>query len=171
MAVTTKNANEVKNPRLKTYIDMMKEENTPENRRSVIQSIVQGEFIVPIILTPKPDPELMKKGVPLPEGTKMTICLMLNPEGKKFIPAFTDMEEVNKWKIIEGQKIGLTKEQALKSGSGQYTIFDFPQYLRSVLDPKRPLDGMVVNPCGKAVVLTHDMLNDMVVKEPPKTND
>lgn len=137
----------VSNPMLVGAIELMKADATPEHQKMVSDEIVKANFLIPAVVTPVPEPDETGAVRPVP-GSQVHFPILTAPDEKKFFMAFTDMEELKKWKDVEGQ---------------QFFAMTFEDYagllLRKDSEGKtNPAAGFVINPFGGNVVVSKEML-------------
>ncbi|SHH88686.1 SseB protein N-terminal domain-containing protein [Sporobacter termitidis DSM 10068] len=70
-------------------------------------------------------------------GDELEMAVLISPSGEKFLPAFTDLQELEKWPFEKHQIV--------------LRFFDNLKYV--VLNDPYSLSGMIINPFGDRIVL------------------
>lgn len=122
------------NPALKEAAAKLRAENNPVNLNAVINEMTRAVFLVPanIDLGPNaPRPDAAGK-VQLPKDSKINFLLLNTKDGKSYFMAFTDWDELHKWRKDPAQKTMMLR-------------FDD---LAGLLAKGQSAAGFVVNPFG-----------------------
>lgn len=122
------------NPAMKKAIEEAKAEDTPKNRNAVVNEMLRSTFLMPVHVSfdgapPKPD----KEGkVPIPKNTRVSFALLSTTDKRQYFMAFTDWEELHKWRKEPGQ---------------QTMMLRFDDYAK-LLEKNEQVAGFVINPFG-----------------------
>ncbi len=106
-------------------LERVRQEPTRENERRLFSEIKNARFLVPCA------PE---SGQP---DSKRYPAVLSTQEGEKFLPAFSDPAELEKWPFSKGRAC----------------IFSFDDLKHAMLEHPQKLAGIAVNPFGKALLL------------------
>lgn len=90
----------VSNPALKPAIVKFRGDKSPQNFNVAVNEMMRTVFIVPAVIDlgknpPKPD---ANGKIALPKETKVNFMLLNDPQGQRYYMAFTDGDELKKWK-------------------------------------------------------------------------
>lgn len=96
----------VTNPALKAAAEKVRADNTPEMLNAAINELVKAILITPAQIqldgkVPKPDAQ---GRIQIPKDSKVNFQILNTPDGKHYFMAFTDWEELRKWRKEPGQK-------------------------------------------------------------------
>ncbi len=127
----------VTNPQLVLAIKQMQQNNTEETRARMIAEVKQAHFISPVIISPTPDHVNEDTKVTLKEKTTISFSMIGNEASQQFFLAFTDWEELGKWKREEDQQV---------------VVLTFNDFAAMALDGEGSSCGFVINPFGENVV-------------------
>ena len=133
----------VTNPDLVLAIKEMQRNNTTETQDRMINEVMKAHFISPVNISPVPAPSDEAGKVVLKESTTISFNMIANSADQQFFLAFTDWDELGKWRKSENQ---------------QTLIMTFDDYAAMVLDEKGNSDGFVINPYGGNIVFNKDMV-------------
>lgn len=138
----------ISNPELKEAAAALRKENTPQNFNAVINQMMRGAFLAPAQIDmgksqPKPD---ANGRVVLPKDTKITFSLLKGTDGKSFFTAFTDEEELKKWK---------------GNPANQVMVLRFDDYARMLKGNDR-VSGFILNPFGENLRFTSEMVDSLL---------
>lgn len=140
---------EIENPALIYAMYEMKEKKTQEAEGKFISELRKATFISPAIIEVQDENGNYKiaDGSPAKGGETRVSFMMLNAEdGTKFLPAFTSMDEVRKWRQEEKLQTVVTK---------------FDQYINIVgSDPNGPA-GVVIDPFGSNIILQRPLIEGL----------
>ena len=140
----------VTNPMLIGAIELMKSNSTPEHRKMVIEEMLHAMYLSPVNIDPKPVPD--EKGISkVAADAKIAVPMLAAADGKHYFMAFTDIDELQKWKKEEGQQI---------------FGFSLADYVKMVRTAKESCDGFVLNPFSHNIVMTRDMLETIAENNP-----
>jgi len=133
----------VTNPELVQVIKEMLENNTKEMQDRMINEVMKAHFISPVNISPTPNHSDEAGKVVLKEQTTISFDIIENTANQQFFLAFTDWEELGKWRKNENQ---------------QTLVLTFDDYAAMVLNEKGNSDGFVVNPLGGNVIFSKAMV-------------
>ena len=137
----------VANPALNKAAKALREKNDPQNLNTVINELTRALLLAPMKIElngemPKPD---ANGRVQIPKDTRITFALLKSADGKAFFPAFTNEEELRKWKQNTGNQV-----LALR----------FDDYAR-MLEQNQAVEGFVVDPFGDNLRFPAKMVADI----------
>ncbi len=134
----------ISNPELKEAIEVMQADNNPQNVNAMINWVMRAQFITPAnVSKPTPVAKNNGKGTVMQQQSQVQFQLIENQNKEKFFPAFTDLEEKNKWAESKGKND---------------VIMTFDSYVHVLSDPKCDVKGFVINPFGRSVAFPKDMV-------------
>ena len=134
----------VSNPLLIGALELMSADPTKEHNKMVSRELVKAEFLSPANITPPP-PEGSTK---LARGCQVSLPILTAPDGKQFFMAYTDMEELKKWKDGDTtQTVSMTFDD--------YVMMMFKTEEQKGKDAG--VDGFIVNPFGARLVVPKEM--------------
>lgn len=139
---------EIENPALVYAMYEMKDKKTKEAEAKFISELRKATFITPAIVEIKgADGEFKVAASSAERGdTRIQFMMLTTESGSKFLPAFTSMDEVRKWR----------KEEKL-----QTVICNFDQYINIITsDPEGPA-GVAVDPFGSNLLLSRELLQGL----------
>ena len=134
--------NPVTNPDLVAAIQKAREDSTAEAWADMVREAAQARFITPVDISPLVGGE---GGARLLKGnTSFSLHVLEDPESRqKYYMAFTDWDEMSKWRAKPGQRV---------------LILTFEDYARMVLDGKLNMGGFIINPYGGNVMVSSAMM-------------
>lgn len=141
-----KQNNQLANPMLLGAIELMKAENTDENRKLFVDELMKAHFLAPVEITPAP--QINEDGMAMIAPDSEIQCPMLNTKsGVQYYMAFTDWNELKKWQNTNKQ---------------QTFMFRFEDYAGMLLSKDKdgnpsPAAGFVIDPFGSNVVIHKEM--------------
>lgn len=142
----------ITNPKLLNAIEEMKKDNNKE--QSFVNELFKAKFLCPAWVELKNSVKGNKGQITVGEGSTISLMSIDDQQGKHFLMAFTDWEEIRKWnKEVNIQTIILTCK-------------DYQQILTK---DDSSYGGFVVNPYGANIMLNKEILenihsNEMVVQ-------
>lgn len=143
----------VSNPMLAGAIELMVTEPTPEHKRTFLEEILKSELLCPAFINPPP--EIDESGIPrLGDNTKVQIPTLYTPEGVQYFLAFTDKEELYKWK---------SEEECPYTYACSFDDFVMLLRHREPDGTPGPAQGVVINPCGCNYVLDKDKVANILL--------
>lgn len=149
----------VSNAMLMGTIELMREEPTQERRDMFVEELIKAEFLAPVIITPPPVSD--KNGKPMIlKDSKVQFPELSTKDGKKFLMAFTDKKELEKWRPEE-EKYSFT-----------LNLDDYVSMLLRKDEEGNPGDalGFVINPFGCNVIISKELLAQIIVARLAKEN-
>lgn len=134
----------VSNPMLVGAIELAKEERTPEHQKLVTEEIFKAVFVSPARVTPTPEAD----GVEISPDMHLLFPALEAPGGIRFYMAFTDTQELNRWKDAKDwQSVTMTFED--------YTKLMFKKDDR---EKENPVVGVVINPFTANIIIYKDKI-------------
>ena len=123
------------NPALKQAMAAMKADNTPQTRNVMINVMMRSTFLVPVQVGFAGVPPKMDKNgkVAVPPNTKISFALLGTTDKKQYFMAFTDWDELHKWR---------------KNPTQQTMMLHFDDYA-SLVEKNPQVSGFVINPFGE----------------------
>lgn len=138
----------INNPMLMGALELLRDENTQEHRNMVMQEVLRGRFLAPVVV----DPPLVanEEGIARAEADRSINFLLLKAaDGNAYFMGYTDMEELKRWK-------GQTPHQVF--------ALKFSDYVNMLLKPDCQVNGVVINPYDHNLVITKDMIHSILEK-------
>ncbi len=152
----SKNIN-VNNPELLVAIENMQENNTKETVDEMVNQAMKARFITPAKVHAPENVAKTKNGKTImQQQSQVQFQLIQNENKEQYFPAFTDVDELNKW---SGCDKGFT-----------LTVMTFTDYANILADPKCPIQGFVINPFGKSVAFPKGMVMNLMQQAQAKQN-
>lgn len=152
----------VSNPMLTGAIRLMKDDPTDEHKQMFLGEVFKAEFLMPVRVSSEPFVD-EKGNMQVENGTDAFFPMLANREGNQFYMAFSNREELEKWK-------GHTNYRTMAC-----TYMDYEGILTSKDENGRynPGAGFVIDPFGAKVVITKDMLANLMIRRDynPPQND
>lgn len=149
---------EIENPALVYAMYEMKEKKTREAEGKFISELRRAKFISPAIVEVMgPDGEYKVADNSSKRGdTRIQFMMLTTESGARFLPAFTSMDEVRKWR----------KEEKL-----QTVVCNFDQYIRIVTSDAEGPSGIAIDPFGSNILLSRELLEGLrkAIEEQQKT--
>jgi hypothetical protein len=105
-------------------------EPTQENERRFFAEIKNARFLVPCV---------SKSGQP---DKRRYPAVLSTQEGEKFLPAFSEPEELEKWPFKRGR----------------VSVFSFDDLKHTILEHPQNLAGIAINPFGKVLLLRQSQI-------------
>lgn len=133
----------VRNPALTQAIAEMQAQNTVDRQNRMIDEMMQAHFLIPVQMNPAPDPPNAEGKTVLKEDTTIGFSMIEDADGRLFFLAFTDWEELRKWKTQDNQKT---------------VIFSFDDYAALLSEEHTTGAGFVINPFGGNVIIPREMV-------------
>lgn len=136
----------VTNPKLIEAIQAMRENFTPDTQNVTINAALRGTFYVPAVIERKKEIVANAKNeVKFEEKPKARFLLIKKPDGETFFPAFTDADELAKFKASEPY-------QRVKMRFGD---------LATLVEQVPSIKGFVINPMSHNLPFTREMLENI----------
>lgn len=132
------------NPALKQAMAAMKADNTPQTRNVMINEMMRATFLVPVqVGFARTPPKMDKNGkVTIPPNTKISFALLGTTDKKQYFMAFTDWDELHKWR---------------KNPAQQTMMLRFDDYA-SMIEKNPQVSGFVINPFDENLRLEREMV-------------
>lgn len=139
------------NPMLCGTIELMRNDDTAEHRKMFLDEVVKARFLCPAVINPplKPDENGMARLTP---ESKVQFPMLSTPEGKQLFMAYTDMDELKKWKSeVENQPT---------------LVLTFDDYAGMMLHQNQegnpnPAVGVVINPYSSNIILNRELISQI----------
>ena len=141
----------ITNPKLLEAIAQFKRETNRVNEIKFLQEMLNARYLVPVIMETPPDAN-MQPGQRV--STRVAFQMLTNDKNEKFIPAFTDQEELMKNTMQPRHQVAVL------------TVRDF-----AMVFSQNPIcKGFVINPFGDNMCLTREQLDNLFLhaKQVPK---
>lgn len=134
----------VTNPKLIEAINAMRANFSPETQNVTINAALRSTFYVPAVIERKKEIVANANNeVKFEEKPKARFLLIKKPDGETFFPAFTDADELAKFKANEPY-------QRVKMRFGD---------LATLVEQVQSIKGFVVNPMSHNLPFTREMLD------------
>ncbi len=148
----------ITNPMLVGSIELLKAEDTQEHRNLFVSEMMKARFLTPVVLTPPPVPD--GEGiVRIDPKCKVQFPMLSTPDGKQFLMAFTDGQELKKWQNVE-------KQPTFALGFDDYAGMLLSKDKEGNVNPAA---GFVINPYGGNIVVTKDMVAALLMNKLQKS--
>jgi len=134
----------VENPAMVTAINNLLACNTAETRKSFEDELLKVRFLLPVELSEEPTPSKEEGKKTINQGTRISIQMQGDSNGKQLLPVFTDWNELRKW--------------TEKPDSETET---FVLGYKNVLSFVKNCGGFVINPRGKYLIVTLSMIDEI----------
>lgn len=135
---------EIQNPELIQAYHMLQYESTPERQGEFMQQVVNARFLAPAFFDPEPKKDENGRFV-LDKNVKIGFPDLVNKDGKKYFPVFTDWKEAQKWDLKNGQRLAVTR---------------FADYESLVLNNDQAA-GFVINPFGENIRIERKTIEEL----------
>lgn len=132
----------ITNPNLVNVIKEIKQEKKAEEL--FWEEILKAKFLCPINIEIEKTTQKENHKIVLGEGTSIALLSIDNEQSEHFLMAFTDWEELKKWKQNYNQ---------------QTLVLSYEDYQGIIIKNDSIYQGMVINPFGENIVLDRQMLN------------
>lgn len=139
---------EIENPALIYAMYEMKEKKTKEAEAKFVSELRKATFITPAIVEVKGEDGEFKVADGSSNGgdTRINFMMLTTEDGSKFLPAFTSMDEVRKWR----------QEEKL-----QTVVCNFDQYINIVASDKNGPRGIVIDAFGSNILMQRELIEGM----------
>ena len=144
----------ITNPKLLEAIAQFKSETNRVNEIKFLQEMLNARYLVPVIMETPPN-ETMKPGERV--STRVAFQMLTNDKNEKFIPAFTDQDELVKNTVQPRHQVAVL------------TVRDF-----AMVFSQNPIcKGFVINPFGDNMCLTREQLENLFqhARQVPRQQD
>lgn len=126
-----------------TAIQLIKKDRSKEPQ--FFEALYQAKLLCPI----QADTKKMRKNadgsVIVDDDTKVSVISISDSSGAKFLMAFSNWNELNKWNEGKHQQI---------------TVYTFNDYKNIMMNHDMPYRGVVINPFGDNIVLWKEVFNN-----------
>lgn len=133
----------ITNPNLVNVIKEIKQGNKEEEL--FWDEIFKAKFLCPINMQIGKIKQKENHKIVLGEDTSITLLSIDNEQREHFLMAFTDWDELKKWK---------------KNCDQQTLVLTYEDYQGIIIKNHSTYQGMVINPFGENIVLDRQMLNN-----------
>lgn len=93
----------VEPPALVDAINRLFETETPEIEKAMFEELKAGHFLATVAIDPPPPPGEGGQTA-IPESTTIKFEQLVDPQGRAFFTAFTDWDELRKWRNAHNQQ-------------------------------------------------------------------
>ncbi len=131
----------ITNPNLVNVIKEIKQGNKKEEL--FWEEIFKAKFLCPINMEIGKTSQKENHKIVLGEGTSIALLSIDNEQSEHFLMAFTDWDELKKWKQNHDQ---------------QTLVLSYEDYQGIIIKNDSAYQGMVINPFGENIVLDRQML-------------
>lgn len=131
------------NPDLIAAIDAFRAERTPEKEQKMVAEIRRAKFVAPVQMDDLPKDLKLKQGETHQAQVKF---VMIQREGKKYFPLFTDQGELARWQNIPDHKT---------------ILITYDQYSEMIAQQGGDAEGLVINPFGAALPMPKQQVLNM----------
>lgn len=133
----------ITNPNLVNVIKAIKQGNKKEEL--FWEEIFKAKFLCPINMETGKITQKENHRIALGEGTSIALLSIENKQNEYFLMAFTDWDELKKWKQNFAQ---------------QTLVLSYEDYQEIIIKNDSAYHGMVINPFGENIVLDRQVLNN-----------
>lgn len=137
----------IENPDLIEAIENLKKDSqNKENEIAFVAQLRKAVFISPAIIEVKDDNgefHRLEAEKADPENTRINFMMLSQKDGKTFLPAFTNLNELKKFR--EDEKL-------------QTIVTNFEQYLSIICSDDKGPDGFVIDPFGSNLIMPRELL-------------
>jgi hypothetical protein len=142
----------VSNPMLVGALHVLKAEDTPEHRQSVLDEIRKSKFLSPAVFERPPIVDEKNKIVMTPEN-RPKLFPMPGPGKKPYLALFSDKYEIPEDKF----------ETEIKDvGKIEMVTITFPELAFFLMQPGSQLAGCIVNPFSAGIAIPKEAIADMM---------
>lgn len=134
----------ITNPKLLNAIEEMRKDNNKE--QIFVNELFKAKFLCPARVELKNSAKGNKGQITVGEGSTISLTSIDNPQGKHFLMAFTDWEELGKWR---------------QEANIQTVILTCGDYQQILQNDNSPYAGFVVNPYGANIMLTKEIIESI----------
>lgn len=132
----------IENPQLLASIATFKQTVNRENEIAFLKEMLNGRYLVPVIMETPPD-QVVQPGEQV--KTRVGFQMLTNPQGEKFIPAFTDHDQLAK---------NPAPPQQQNNQVAIMTVRDFGM----IFTQNEGCKGFVINPFGENMCIQREQL-------------
>lgn len=144
---------EITNPLLVEAMNELKDKKTAEAERNFMQELGKARLLSPAVIRVMDENgeyQEAKEGQADPEKTQINFMMLSNANGEKFLPAFTNLEEVRKWR----------KEENL-----QNVVTNIDNYMSIILSDDDGPKGLVIDPFGSNIILPKQLFETIAEQQ------
>ena len=143
----------VSNPIFSGALTLMQSEPTVDHKEMLLGEILRAEFLMPVRLGSEPflDEDGNKT---VEEGTDAFFPMLANKEGQQFYMAFSNREELEKW----------PQYRDFGTMACNYLDYEIIWTSKDANGRYNPGAGFVIDPFGAKIVITKDMLANIMVR-------
>ncbi len=147
----------ISNPMLVGAMELLHADDTPEHRNIFLGEVMKATFLAPVVIDPPPVAD--EQGLfSISPGSQIQFPMLQAPDGKRFFMAYTDWEELRKWKNQHNR-------QTLGHCCVEYTGM---LLRRDQTGNTPPAAGFVINPYGGNMAMTKELIASMLAPKPPQ---
>jgi hypothetical protein len=146
----------VSNPMLVGALHVLKAEDTPEHRQSVLDEIRKSKFLSPAVFEKPPIVDDKNKIVMTPEN-RPKLFPIPGPGKKPYLAVFSDKYEVSDEKFEAVSK---------DIGKIEMITISFPELAFFLLQPGSQLAGFIVNPFSAGIAFPKEAIAAMMAPPP-----
>ncbi len=136
-----------KNPMLCGTMELLKAEDTQENRKLFVDELSKAHLLAPVVISPVPQPDAQGR-IKLTPESKVEFPMLPTKDGVPYFMAFTDYDELKKFDPSE-------KLQTMVFGLKDYAELLFRKNKEGQTSPAA---GFVINPLSNNVVVSKQMV-------------
>ena len=140
---------EIENPALVYAMYEMKEKKTQEAEAKFISELRKATFISPAIIEVKDENGefvIADESKPSNGEVRVSFMMLSSEDGTKYLPAFTSLDEVRKWR--EEEKL-------------QTVVGNFDRYINFVASDPNNISGVVIAPFGSNIILSNQLIGGL----------
>ena len=140
---------EIENPALVYAMYEMKEKKTQEAEAKFISELRKATFISPAIIEVKDENGefvIADESKPSNGEVRVSFMMLSSEDGTKYLPAFTSLDEVRKWR--EEEKL-------------QTVVGNFDRYINFVASDPNNISGVVIDPFGSNIILSNQLIGGL----------
>ncbi len=118
---------------------------------------MKATFLAPVVIDPPPVAD--EQGLfSISPGSQIQFPMLQAPDGKRFFMAYTDWEELRKWKNEDNQQTFGLK------------LVEYADMLfrKDENGNTPPAAGFVINPYGGNMAMTKELISRMLAPKPPQ---
>ena len=140
----------ISNERLISLIKAFKEDQTDENWNKVLGEIVMNaQFLMPARLNPHAAPPGAGDLAEMQAGARLQFIMITTTDNQRFFLAFTDLNELRKWQVVENQQV---------------VLMNFDSYASLILKDEN-IAGFVINPFGENLALNRKVVQHLKTRK------
>jgi len=143
-----------KNPMLCGTMELLKAEDSQENRKLFIDELSKAHLLAPVVISPIPQPDEQGR-IRLTADSKVEFPMLPTKDGVPFFMAFTDYDELKKFDPSQ-------KLQTMVFGLKDYADLLFRKNKEGQTSPAA---GFVINPLSNNVVVSRQMVAKYMTAE------